>query len=174
MVSHPEQDILENEVNGALGNTAVNKASGGNGIPIELFKALKDDAIKVLHSVCQQIWKTQQWPQDWKRPILIPVPKKGSSKECANHWTIALISHANVRPYSMWPTTGGPLSFLHTARLACCGPHGPSMGSQPILATAGAEQVVWLGDRLPSSSLHGFPLPPVALCPRPHMPSSLC
>ena len=93
MVSHPEQDILENEVNGALGNTAVNKASGGNGIPIELFKALKDDAIKVLHSVCQQIWKTQQWPQDWKRSILIPIPKKGSTKECSNHRTIALISH---------------------------------------------------------------------------------
>ena len=142
MITHLESDILECEINWALAGITMNKASGGNGIPIELFKALKDDAIKALHSVCQQIWKTQQWPQDWKRPILIPVPKKGSIKECAKHWTIALISHADVRPSPMWPATGGPLSFLHTARLACCGPHGPSMGSQPILATAGAEQVV--------------------------------
>ena len=92
MVRHPESDILEGE---ALGSTAVNKASGCNAIPVELFKTLKDIAIKVLHSICQQIWKTQQWPQNWKRSILIPVPKKGSTEECANRGTIALASHAN-------------------------------------------------------------------------------
>ena len=91
VVSHPEPDILEYEVKWALGSTAVNKASGCNEIPVELFKTLKDDAIKVLHSICQQIWKTQQWPQDWKKSTLIPVPKKGSTKECANHWTMSLI-----------------------------------------------------------------------------------
>ena len=87
--------ILHCEVKLALGSTAVNKASGCNGIPVELLKTLKDDAVKVLHSVWQQIWKTQQWSQDWKRSILIPVPKKGSTKECSNHQTIALISHAS-------------------------------------------------------------------------------
>ena len=85
MVSHPEPDILECEVKSALGSTAVNKASGCDGISVELCETLKDDAIKVLHSICQQIWKTQQWLQDWKRSILIPVPKKGSTKECADH-----------------------------------------------------------------------------------------
>ena len=75
--------------------TAVNKVFGCNGIPVQLFKTLKDNAIKVLHSLCQQIWKTQQWPQDWKRSILIPIPKKGSAKECSNHQTVALISHAS-------------------------------------------------------------------------------
>ena len=79
----------------ALRSTAVNKASGCNEILAELFKSLKDDAIKVLHSLCQQIWKTQQWAQDWKRSVLIPIPKKGSTKECANHQTVALISHAS-------------------------------------------------------------------------------
>ena len=83
----------ESEVKWALGSTAVNKARGYNGIPVELFKTLKDDAIKVLHSICQQIWKTQQWPQDWKMSILIPVPKKGITNECANHPTVSLISH---------------------------------------------------------------------------------
>ena len=95
VVSHPGPDIMENHVKWALGNTDVNKASGYDGIPAELFKTLKDDAINVLHSLCQQIWKTQQWPQDWKRSILIPIPKKGSTTECANHWTVALISHAS-------------------------------------------------------------------------------
>ena len=95
VVGHPKPDSLESEVKWALGSTAVNKARGYNGIPVELFKTLKDDAIKVLHSICQQIWKTQQWPQDWKRSILIPIPKKGSAKECASHRTIALISHAS-------------------------------------------------------------------------------
>ena len=95
MVSHPEPDILEWKVKWALRSTTVNKASGGNEILAELFKSLKDDAIKVLHSLHQQIWKIQQWPQDWKRLILIPIPKKGSTKQCANHQTIALISHAS-------------------------------------------------------------------------------
>ena len=95
VVSYSEPDILGSEVKWALGSTAVNKASGCDGIPVELFKTLKDDAIKVLHSICQQIWKTQQRSQDWKRSILIPIPKKSSTKECANHWTVALISHAS-------------------------------------------------------------------------------
>ena len=91
VVSHPEQDILESEVEWVLESTAVNKASGCDGIPVELCKILKDDAIKVLHSVCQQIWKTQQWSQDWKRLILIPIPKKGGTKEWDNQ---------SVVPYS--------------------------------------------------------------------------
>ena len=95
VVSHSEPDILEKEVKWALGSTAINKASGCNGIQVELFKILKDDAIKVLYSLCQKIWKTLQWPQDWNRSILIPIPKKGSTKECAYHQTIALISHAS-------------------------------------------------------------------------------
>ena len=95
MVSHPEPVILECEVKWALRSTAVNNANGCNQIPAELFKFLKDNAIKVLHLLCQQIWKTQQWAQDWKRSITILIPKKGSTKECANHWTIALISHAS-------------------------------------------------------------------------------
>ena len=93
--SHPESDILESKVKWALGSTAVNKASEWDGIPVQLFKTLKDDTIKMFHSICQQIWKTQQWPQDWKRSILIPNPRKDSIKECANHRTMALISHAN-------------------------------------------------------------------------------
>ena len=95
VVSHPEPDSLEIKVKWALGSTAVNKASGCNGIPVELFKILKDDAIKVLYPISQHIWKTQPWPQDWKRSIFIPVPKKGSTKECASHQTITLLSHAS-------------------------------------------------------------------------------
>ena len=98
VVIHPEPEVLECEVKWSLGSTAVNKASGGNGIPAELFKILKDDATKVLCSVCQQIWKTQQWPQDWKKSILIPVPKKGSTKELcgsSNHQPVALIFRAS-------------------------------------------------------------------------------
>ena len=95
MVSHPEPDTLECKVKWALRSTDVNKASECDEISAELFKSLKDDAIKVLHSLCQQIWKTQQWPQDWQRSILIPIPKKGSTKECANHWTVTLITHAS-------------------------------------------------------------------------------
>ena len=90
-----EPDILECEVKWALESIALNKASGGDGIPVELFQILKDDAVKVLHSICQQIWKTQQWPQDWKRSVFIPIPKKGNAKECSNYRTIALISHAS-------------------------------------------------------------------------------
>ena len=90
-----EPDILECKVKWALGSITVNKVSGGDGIPLELFQILKDDAVKVLHSICQQIWKTQQWPQDWKRSVAIPIPKKGSAKECSNYHTIALISHAS-------------------------------------------------------------------------------
>ena len=95
VVSYPDPDILECEVKLDLRSTAVNKASGCNEIPAELFTSLADDAIKVLHSLCQQIWKTQQWPQVWKRSILMPIPKKGSIKECANHWTVVLISCAS-------------------------------------------------------------------------------
>ena len=93
--THLEPDILECEVKWALGSITVNKASGGDEIPVELFKILKDDAMKVLHSVCQQLWKTQQWPQDSKRSVLIPIPKKGNAKECSNYHTIALISHTS-------------------------------------------------------------------------------
>ena len=94
MIAHLEPDILECEVKWALGSITTNKASGCDGIPVELFQILKDDAVKVLHSICQQIWKTQQWPQDWKRSVFIPNPKKGNAKECSNYCTIALISHA--------------------------------------------------------------------------------
>ena len=94
-LAHLEPDILECEVKWALESITMNKASGGDGIPVDLFQILKDDAVKVLHSVCQQIWKTQQWPQDWKRSVFIPIPKKGNAKECSNYCTIALISHAS-------------------------------------------------------------------------------
>ena len=95
VITHLEPDILECEVKWALGSVTKNKASAGDGILVELFQILKDDAVKVLHSICQQIWKTQQWPQDWKRSLFIPIPKKGSAKECSNYYTIALISHAS-------------------------------------------------------------------------------
>ena len=95
VITHLEPDILQCEVKWALGNVTMNKASGSDGIPVELFQILKDDAMKVLHSICQQIWKTQQWPQDWKKSGFIPIPKKGNAKECSNYCTIALISHAS-------------------------------------------------------------------------------
>ena len=95
MITDLEPDILECEVKWALGSITMNKASGGDGIPVELFQILKDDAVKVLHSICQQIWKTQQWPQDWKRSVFIPISKKGNVKEYSNYRTIALISHAS-------------------------------------------------------------------------------
>ena len=95
VVTHLEPDILECEVKWALGSITMNKARGGDGIPAELFQILKDDALKVLHSVWQQIWKTQQWPQDWKRSVSIPIPKKRNAKEGSNYYTIALISHAS-------------------------------------------------------------------------------
>ena len=95
VITHLEPGILECEVKWALGSITLNKASGGDGIPVELFQILKDDAVKVLHSMCQQIWKTQQWPQDWKRSVFFPIPKKGNAKECSNYHTTALISHAS-------------------------------------------------------------------------------
>ena len=93
MTTDLEPDILECEVKWALESITTNKASGGDGIPVELFQIPKDDAVKVLHSICQQIWKTQQWPQDWERSVFIPIPEKGNAKECSNYCTIALISH---------------------------------------------------------------------------------
>ena len=95
MITHQEPDILECEVKQALGSVTMNKASGGDGVPVELFQILKDDPVKVLHSICQQIWKMQQWPQDWKRSVFIPIPKKGHAKECSNYRTVALISHTS-------------------------------------------------------------------------------
>ena len=95
MITHLEPDILEGEVKWALGSITTNKASGGNGIPVELFQILKDDAVKVLHSICQKIWKIQEWPQASKRSVFIPIPKKGNAKECSNYRMIALISHAS-------------------------------------------------------------------------------
>ena len=95
MITHLEPDILECEVKWASGTITMNKASGGDGIPVELFQILKDDVVKVLHSIGQQIWKTQQWPQDWKRSVFIPIPKKGNAKEGSNYHTIARISHAS-------------------------------------------------------------------------------
>ena len=95
VITHLEPDILECEVKWALGSITTNKASGGDEIPVELFQILKDDAVKVLHSLCQQIWISQQWPQDWKGSVFIPIPKKGNAKECSNYCTIALISHAS-------------------------------------------------------------------------------
>ena len=95
VITHLEPDILECEVKWALGSINTNKASGGDGISVELFQILKDDAVEVLHSICQQIQKTQQWPQDWKRSVFISIPKKGNAKECSNYRTNALISHAS-------------------------------------------------------------------------------
>ena len=95
VITHLEPDILECEVKWASGSITTNKAGGGDGIPVELFQILKDDAVKVLHSICQQIWKTQQWPQNWKRSVFIPIPKKSNTKECSNYRTIMLISHTS-------------------------------------------------------------------------------
>ena len=95
VITHLEPGTLECGVKWALGSITTNKASGGDGIPVELFQTLKDDAVKVLYSICQQVWKTQQWPQDCKRSVFIPIPKKGNAKECSNYRTIALISHAS-------------------------------------------------------------------------------
>jgi len=95
VIIHLEPDILECKVKWALGSITTNNASGGDGIPVELFQILKDSAVKVLHSVCQQIWKTQQWPWVWKRSVFIPIPKKGNAKECSNYHTIAFISHTS-------------------------------------------------------------------------------
>ena len=94
VITNLEPDILESEVRWALESITMNKASGGDGIPVELFQILKHDAVEVLHSIYQQIWKTQQWPKDWKRSVFIPIPKKGNAKECSNYHTAAFISHA--------------------------------------------------------------------------------
>jgi len=94
VITHLQPDILECKVKWALGSITTNKTSRGDGIPVELFQILKDDVVKVLHSICQQIWKTQQWSQDWERSVFISIPKKGNTKECSNYCTIALISHA--------------------------------------------------------------------------------
>ena len=106
MITHLEPDILSYKVKWALGSITTNKASAGDGIPVELFQILKDGAVKVLHSICQQIWKTQQWPQGWKRSVFIPIPKKGTAKECSNYRTIALISQA-----SNGEGNGNPLQY---------------------------------------------------------------
>ena len=95
VITHLEPDILECKVKWALGTITTNKASGADGIPVELFQILKDDAVKVLHSICQQIWKTQQWPQDWKRSVFISIPNKGNAKECSNYCTVTVVSHAS-------------------------------------------------------------------------------
>ena len=95
VITHLEADILECEVKWALGSITTNKARRGDGIPVELFQILKDDAVEVLHLICQRIWKTQQWPQDWKRSVFIPIPKKGNPKECSNYHRIAFISHTS-------------------------------------------------------------------------------
>ena len=95
MIIHLQPDILECEVKWALGSITMNKASGGDRIPVELFQILKDDAVKVLHSICQQIWKMQQWPQDWKRSVFTPISKKRKAKECSNYETIVLVSHVS-------------------------------------------------------------------------------
>ena len=95
IITHLEPDILECEVKWALGTITTNKASGGDGIPLELFQILKDDALKVLHSIFQQLWKTQPWPQDWKRPVFIPISKKGNANECSDYHTIAIISNVS-------------------------------------------------------------------------------
>ena len=95
MIIHLEPEILECEVKWASGSITTNKARGSDGIPVELFQILKHDAVKVLHSICQQIWKTHQWPQDWKRSVFIPIPKKGNAKDCLNYHTISLISHTS-------------------------------------------------------------------------------
>ena len=103
VITHLEPDIQECEVKWALGSITMNKASGGDGFTAELFQILKDDAVKVLHSLCQQIWKIQQWPQDWKRSVFIPIPRKGNAKECSNYCTIALISHPRRRQWHPTP-----------------------------------------------------------------------
>ena len=99
--THLEPEVMECEVKWALGSITTNKASGADRIPVELFQILKDDAVKVLHSICQQIWKTQQWPQGWKRSAFIPIPKKGNAKECSNYRTVALISHASKEVFKI-------------------------------------------------------------------------
>ena len=127
VITNLEPDILECAVKWALESITTNKASGGDGIPDELFQILKDDAMKVLHSICQPIWKTQQWPEDWKRSVFIPIPKKGNAKECSNYRTIAFISHASKvmfklvlekaeEPDIKLPTSAGSLKKQDSSR----------------------------------------------------------
>ena len=116
VVTHLEPDILECEVKWAL-RSIMNKASGGDGIPVELFHILKDDAVKVLHSICQQMWKTQQWPQDWKRSVFIPIPKQGNAKECSNYHTIAFISRVSTVMLKILPSHA---STVHEPRTPRC------------------------------------------------------
>ena len=104
MITHLDPDILKCKVKFALRSISTNKASGGDGIPVELFQTLKDDAVKVLHSICQIIWKIQQWPQDWKRSLFIPIPKRGNARECSNYCTIALISHGSIVMFKILKT----------------------------------------------------------------------
>ena len=121
VITHLEPDILQCEVNWALGSITTNKDSGDDWIPVELFQILKDDPVKVLHSICQQIWKTQQWTKDWKKSVFIAIPKKGNAKECSNYYTIAFISHARkvmlkiiqarLQQYVKWELPDVPAGF---------------------------------------------------------------
>ena len=126
MITDLEPDILECEVKWALESITKNKTSGGDGIPVELFQILKDDAVNVLYSICQQIWKTQQWPQDWKRSVFIPIPKKGNAKECSNYHTISLISHASTEkamaPHSS--TFAWKIPWMEEPAVVGCSPWG--------------------------------------------------
>ena len=117
MVTHLEPDILECQVRWALRSITTNKASRGDGIPAELFQFLKDDAVKMLHSTCQQIWKTHRWPQDWKRSVIIPIPKKGNAKQCSNYCTIALIPCASK---VMLKIPQARLQTVHEPRISRC------------------------------------------------------
>ena len=131
MITHLEPDILECKVKWALGSITTNKASRGDGIPVELFQILKDDVVKVLNSICQQNCKTQQWPQYWKRSVFIPIPKKGNVKECSNYCTIALISHFHFHALKKEMATH---SSVPAWRIPGTGETGrlPSMGSQRV------------------------------------------
>ena len=124
VITDLEPDILECEVKWALENITTNKASGGDGIPGELFPILKDDAVKVLHSICQQTWKTQQWPQDWKRSVFIPIPKKGNANECSIYRTIALISHASTEKAMAPHSSTLAWKIPWTEELVGCSPWG--------------------------------------------------
>ena len=117
VITHVEPKILECEVKWAFESITTNKASGGDGIPVELFQILKDDAVKVLHTICQQIWKTQQWPQGWKSSTFIPIPKKDNAKECSNYHTIAFISHVSTVMLKILPSHA---STVHEPRTPRC------------------------------------------------------
>ena len=119
VITHLEPDILEYEVKWALGSITTHKANGGDGVPVELFQILKDDVVKVLHSIFQQIWKTQQWPQDWKRSVFIPVPKKGNDKECSNCCTIALILYSSKVNAQNSPSETSTLCEPRISRCSC-------------------------------------------------------